>query len=380
MRLVRRINPVYALAIFLALATIAYAILTTQPNYGARTGSVFDNGPGGAGALRRAIERVGGMTTVLQGDVFAIDASRVGVVFLLEARELLTPSDVAAIRTFIRSGGTVVVASDVGLLERPLTDAFGVRFATPAAPGAYELRGPFTNPPTRLVSFDRGASLELGEHAWPVASDGRLPTIAMALEGRGALIVVGSLWPFIAEGLAYHDNGRFALTLATQALGTGRAVAFDEYHHGSHPSADLFVLIERTWPGRALLFAAAGVFVYLLMSGRRFGSPVPLDPRPPRSSLDYVRGFAGLVRRSGRGEIARRRLRRDLHTELARAQGLDPATPFERTLTAVAASDPARAARARAADTALGKRLRDDALLRTVRDIEALIGTTNARA
>ena len=101
---------------------------------------------------------------------------------------------------------------------------------------------------------------------------------------------------------------------------------------------------------------------------------MPLDPRPARSSLEYVRGFAGLVRRSGRGEIARRRLRRELHTALARASGLDPATPFERTLATVAAGNPARAARARAADEALGRPLRDDALLRTVREIQELGG------
>src|SRR5207248_9377042 len=69
----------------------------------------------------------------------------------------------------------------------------------------------------------------------------------------------------------------------------------------------------RTWLGRALLVVAGIVFIYLLWSGRRFGPPLPADPRPPRSSLDYVRGFAGLVRRSGRDEIARDR-RSEEHT------------------------------------------------------------------
>src|SRR2546428_7393983 len=127
----------------------------------------------------------------------------------------------------------------------------------------------------------------------------------------------------------------------------GRAVAFDEYHHGAHPTSDVLVLLVRTWPGRALLFAGVAGFLSLLVSGRRLGPPIPLDPRPPRSSLDYVRGFAGLVRRSGHGEIARRRLQRDLRAGLALRLGLDPATPVEHGGAAISIADRERAARAK---------------------------------
>jgi hypothetical protein len=135
------------------------------------------------------------------------------------------------------------------------------------------------------------------------------------------------------------------------------------------------VLLQNTWPGRALIFASLAGFLYLVLSGRRLGPPVPLDPRPARSSLEYIRGFAGLVRRSGRGEIARRRLRHDLRSGLARALGLDPAMPFDRVLATLAAADRERAAEARAVDDALGRRLREDQLLRTVGQIERLVKT-----
>jgi hypothetical protein len=339
---------------------------------------VYDDGPGGAAALRHAIERVGGTTKTLQGDVFAI-GSDTGVVFILGATEIVTPQDVAVVRAYLRSGGTVVVASDLGVLERPLLDVFGIGYAGASADGPHRLGGAFLDPPAAEIAFDRGGTLSLGGTALPLASDGRGTIVALAPEGRGLLVVVASLWPFLAEGLADADNGRFALGLASIALGARRDIAFDEYHHGLHPSADFMVLIERTWPGRALLFAAAALFLYLIATGRRFGVALPLDPRPPRSSLEYVRGFAGLVRRSGRGEVARRRLRRELQTGLARAAGLDPATPFERTLASIAASDPRRAAEARAADDALAHALRDDALLRTVGQIERLLRNNDAR-
>ena len=135
------------------------------------------------------------------------------------------------------------------------------------------------------------------------------------------------------------------------------------------------MLLQSTWPGRALVFACVAGFLYLVLSGRRLGPPVPLEVRPARSSLEYIRGFAGLVRRSGHGEIARRRLRRDLRGGLARGLGLDPAMPFDRVLATLGATDRERAAEARAVDDALGRRLREDQLLRTVAQIQRLVGT-----
>jgi hypothetical protein len=201
--------------------------------------------------------------------------------------------------------------------------------------------------------------------------------VALAREGTGSLIVVGSVGPFLTAELGDADNGRFALALAAPAIARGRAVAFDEYHHGVHPTTDVFVLLTRTWPGRAMVFAGVALFVYLVASGRRLGPALPLDARPPRSSLEYIRGFAGLVRRSGHGEIARRRFQRELRSALARELGLDPETPVGDIVAEIATTDRERAARVRAVDEALARPLREDALLRTVREIGLV--TANAR-
>src|SRR5439155_690422 len=80
--------------------------------------------------------------------------------------------------------------------------------------------------------------------------------------------------------------------------------------------------------------------------------------RPPRSSLEYIRGFAGLVRRSGHGEIARRRFQRELRRALARELGLDPETPIGDIVAEIATADRQRAARVRALDEALSRPLR----------------------
>jgi hypothetical protein len=374
----RRASPLYLLAALLATATIVFAFATVgaAPASSARTGSVFDEGAGGAAALRRYLEAMGASTTTVQGDRFAPDPTAASVLFILGATEAITPTDADNVKKFVAAGGTAVVATELGLLERPLLDAFDIRITGIASPGTHPLASAvFADPPARALTVDRAGSLSLGPKALALATDGRTPIAAAVREGRGTFYVVASLGPFLAAGLGQADNARLALAFAHDAVASRGAVAFDEYHHGYHPSTDALVLLQSTWPGRALVFASVAGFLYLVLSGRRLGPPVPLDPRPARSSLEYIRGFAGLVRRSGRGEIARRRLRRDLRGGLARALGLDPGLPFDRVLATLGATDRERAAEAQAVDDALGRRLREDQLLRTVGQIERLVKT-----
>ena len=372
----RRPSPLYLVALLLAVATVVFAFATvgTAPASSGRTGSVYDDGGGGAAALRRYLEAMGASTTTLQGERFAPDVSTASVLFILGATEAFTPTDAENVRKFVSAGGTAVVATDLGLFERPLLDAFGLSITGLALPGTHALSSAaFADPPARALAVDRAGSLSLGPRALALASDGRTTIAAAVREGRGTFYIVASLGPFLTAGLGQADNARVALAFAHDAVAQGGTVAFDEYHHGFHPSADVLVLMQSTWPGRALVFAVAAGFLYLVLSGRRLGPPIPLDGRPARSSLEYIRGFAGLVRRSGRGEIARRRLRRDLRGGLARALGVDPGMDFDRVLATLAAGDRQRAAEARAVDDALGRRLREDQLLRTVAQIERLV-------
>ncbi len=354
MKRLRRVHPLYYLAIVLFIAALVASALTADSSGGvARSASVYDTGPGGAAALRKYFEAMGASTTTVQGDTFAADPSEVGALFMLGPSEAFTPFDAAAVRRFVTAGGTAVLATDAGVFEGPLLDAFDVHVA-----GA----------------LGRGVTLSFGADRVPLVSASGRTIVALAREGSGLLIVVGSVAPFLTADLGEADNGRFALALAASAIASRRTVAFDEYHHGVHPTTDVLVLLTRTWPGRALLFVGVALFAYLVASGRRLGPAIPLDPRPPRSSLEYIRGFAGLVRRSGHGEIARRRFRRELRGALARELGLDPETPIGEVIADIATADRVRAAQVRALDDALARPLRDDALLRTVREIGLVIG------
>lgn len=368
----RRIDPLYVVSAALFVITIVVLAVTAggATSSDTRSGSVYDTGRGGAAAFRHYVEALGASTRTVEGDAF--DPGDARVMVMLGASELVSDADISRLKDFVRTGGTVVLATELGIYERSLLGAYGVRLAGVAAPGPHELANAvFADPAARTLAIDRGVTFAVGANADVLVSDARSPLVVAVREGSGLFIVVGSLWPFLSGGLADGDNARAMLALVKPAL--GGVLAFDEYHHGVHPSSDVMVLVEQTWAGRALVFGLIVTLLYLVLSGRRLGPPVPLTVRPPRSSLEYIRGFAGLVRRSGRGEVARRRLRADLHAGLARELGLDPATPFDRVLVALAARDRARAAEASAVDDALGRPLREDQLLRTVRSIEQLL-------
>ena len=364
-----------ALAIVLFAAAVALGIMTagTSDETGiSRSASSYDEGPGGTSVLRRYLEANGVRTTTLQSDRFVIpDAVR--MVLLLGATSEITGADVATLRAHVRAGGALVVASDLALSERGLLEAFGVRRGgAPVRPGEHEVASiALTTPLVRRLVVDVGIALDPGPAGIALVSDRAGAIVAQIREGLGTVYVVGTLAPFLNGTIGSADNGRLALALAG-AL-PGGVVAFDEYHHGLRASPDALAVLTGSWPGRSLLLAGLLGFAYLALTGRRLGPPVPLDPRPPRSSLEFVRSFGGLVRRSGRREIPQRRIREDLRTGLARQCGLDPATPAERVFEVLAGREPARALRARALDDALAGRTRDEQLLRIVAEVQDLI-------
>lgn len=364
---VDRLSILLASLFIIALVLTAASARGANPTAG-RTGSVFDEGPGGASVFRELLGSLGARTVALDNRRFAPRGSGAEVVFLLGASRFVSPTDVAALRAFADAGGRLVIATDGRIEERSVLDAFGVGSGG-AGGGGERTVDHLALAAVRRISFDRTQLLQLREGS-PLVGAGDAVLVGLVPVGKGEVIVVGGLGPFQNATIGDADNGRFAVALA--GLERGGSIAFDEYHHGYAQAEDPLALFTLTWPGRAIAAAMLVAFLYLLLSGRRLGPPVPLDPRPARSSLDFIRGFAGLIRRSGHGEIARRRLREDLRRSLARGAGLDPATDLARVLATVGASDPSRAAEAHSIDRLLAHPLRDDALLRTVTQIDRI--------
>src|SRR5437762_295536 len=229
MKRARRIDPLYVVATILTIAVLGLAVLVGANAEGQRrTASVFDQTSGGASDLRALVEALGARTVILQGERFAPRESGASVVFLLGATEFVDEEDVTAARAFLQNGGTLVVATDAGFAETALLRAFGADLSGRALSSEYDTASVLAAPArANRIVLDRGATLNLGDRWSPVARVGEQTIAAMTREGRGTVVLVSSLAPFVNALLGEGDNSRFALSLAASGFGAGHYVGFD---------------------------------------------------------------------------------------------------------------------------------------------------------
>jgi hypothetical protein len=105
----------------------------------------------------------------------------------------------------------------------------------------------------------------------------------------------------------------------------GGRILFDEYHHGFYEPPSLLGTIVQTAWGWGILYALGIAALYLLLTGRRFGRPVPLrEETRRRSSAEYVESMADLLQRGGKRGFVLRHYRESLKRRLARPYGISP--------------------------------------------------------
>lgn len=159
--------------------------------------------------------------------------------------------------------------------------------------------------------------------------------VAVALhDGAGTVILTTLRYALSNEGLKQSGNPELALSLLSQA-DPPASIWFDEWHHGVRP-ADAGAGVGlgqwlRTAPaGQAILYTFGVVFLWLLLSGRRFGRPVPLQSsRPRRAPAEHGRALANLSRRAGHTGTVREYYRHRLKTQLGYRYGLSATVPDE---------------------------------------------------
>jgi hypothetical protein len=125
-------------------------------------------------------------------------------------------------------------------------------------------------------------------------------------------------------GLRNGDTARFVYRQVVAPV-AGQNVSFDELHHSFAPGAPgpatINTLLFETPPGRAVIYASLLTFVYLLLSGRRLGPPVPA--RQPsevqRTMYEHVQMLANLYRRARQLRVVRDAFNRHYARLIARS-------------------------------------------------------------
>jgi hypothetical protein len=318
------------------LATILLAALFAVTVYGAAQqspeenyppGSIYSRQPTGARALKVWLDELGYETTTLEGGRFFPDET-VDLILLLSPSEMLAENHVSILERWVRQGGTLVYAGDDFFVSNQLLEKFELDFEWLEQPveRLALIQPALDATPVRDARVNAQAAWKprRNDYVTHMAAAGK-PALISFRYGEGQVFAITSVEPFTNEGL--QDAGNAALVQNLILAGAGRAgqVAFDEYHHGFQetPSIRTWLVSSRT--GWAVLYSLLAVFAFLVVSGRRFGQPVPLPEHiARRTTAEYIHALANLKRRAGRRQTVLTHYKDRLKRHLGRACGIDP--------------------------------------------------------
>jgi hypothetical protein len=280
-------------------------------------GSSYSTEPLGAQALYEWTGAVGGTPSRLQ-EAVVDDADPPASVLVLQPETVIDPAARQAFDTVPERGGTLVVAGD-SLAWTLYARQLGITVEP--------IRGGTTSVSTADGQLDLNVQARYrveADDASPVLEDGQGNWIALRRPYRnGSLIVIATPEPLLNRSLGDDQVARFVYR---ELLTNASTIAFDEAHHSfmppNTPGAPVTVeqLVLNTPAGRALLYAAAVVFVFLLLTGRRLGPPLvghgPTETR--RTMYEHVQMLANLYRRAGQFGVVRAAFARHYQREAAR--------------------------------------------------------------
>ena len=287
--------------------------------------NVHSSAPDGTRALSLWLNDLGYQSRTLEYEPFRLTADA-RVMFLLFPTLDPTKQQITDIDAWVRQGGTLVVASD---RSDSLLTHYGVA-ATPSLRQPISVRPVqplLLNPPLQQVTIDTYGSLDFQNPAWvPLLGEttsGRVVAGLLA-QGKGRVVVLSTGDPFSNAGLEQPGNAFLVLNLLA-GVSPGSAVVIDEYHHGFTEQGTLtYRLVHEPW-GWAILYLAFVLFIYVALSGRRFGSVVkPYVQGTRRARAEYATTLAALLQQGEHREWLRERYIEQLKRRLGARFRLRP--------------------------------------------------------
>jgi hypothetical protein len=322
----------------------------------------FSSEPDGGKGLSLWLKEIGYFVRT-DAPVTYLPPPGVGLALLLEPTERITESEWETLDVWIDDGGALLLAGN-GFLATEAIGHFGfaLNFIEEST-GSGSIQTPLLTSPVveKPVRIETKVYLVGGADALPYVvhlADGTSPVVLSFEKGDGLVILSSDPSVFSNAGLKVDGVPEFTLNLVAAAAARTGAVKdgvwFDEWHHGIRTASETRIGLSQwllhTPTGQALLFAAAVIYVALLLQGRPFGKPVPIPKSSARRTpLEYITALANLSRKAGhradvlnqyylllkRGLGHRYRIRADLPDEewVAHLSRVYPELPQQELLT-----------------------------------------------
>ena len=375
----------------LGLIVVLFAILIGFTIFGpgrnqaeteGRPGSAHSAGESGALALQRWLGELGYQARNLEYSRWSIPDDAAALLVIGPTQVPFTEAEAEETLRWVRQGGTLVLLTPTPSLlsgRNELLDALSARVVVPEdaqpAPTMEAVQPLLFSPPVGSVPAESDAALELDRDDWaPLLRTGNGDSLVGIQEGNGYIYLGTAPFPLTNAGLREEGSGALALNLLARAP-AGSTVLFDEYHHGYRDTPTLRNVAFRQGWGWAIVYALGVVVLYIVLTGRRFGRPVPLRADVARrSSAEYIQSLAGLLRRGGKREYVLRHYHNALKRRLARPYGFVPPEDdavFVAELQRRRALDDAQAAQLGTLLRRLRSTRGDEELVRLVREADA---------
>lgn len=300
--------------------------------------TTHSSAPGGALALLRWTQALGYDARRLEYRAFELD-EQTRALFILGPVVTINRTEAMIVLDWVAAGGTLILAEDTprvfgggNALLRELDielrayagDADG-GVLSEAIETAPVLQPALSDPPLREVQARTSLIIETERDdvaALVGVPDG--PVLVGLRHGQGYVYVSSAVFPFTNDGLDEEQNFALVLNLLRRVPEDAR-ILFDEYHHGFFTPPSLRSIILGSPWGWALIYALGVVAAYLVLTGRRFGRPIPLrEEIARRSSAEYVESMADLFRRGGKRGFVLKHYYTAFKRRLARPYGLNP--------------------------------------------------------
>jgi hypothetical protein len=296
--------------------------------------TTHSSGPEGAQALYAWTRAMGYDGRRLEYRDFALDEQDAALI-MLNPNQPINRTRSRVILDWVAGGGTLILADDStaffgapnALLEELKFDT-AVYSTTELIQQAAPAQPTLDQPPAGTVQLQTGRVLVPAREDYiKLMGPPDAVVVAGVKIGAGYAYLSAATYPFTNEGLRDPENAALVLNMLRRVPAGGR-IQFDEYHHGFFtPPSTTRVLLGNPW-GWGAAYALVVIALYLMLSGRRFGRPVPLaEEVGRRSSAEYVASMADLFQRGGKRAYILRHYHAAAKRRLARRDGVNPRLP-----------------------------------------------------
>ncbi len=321
------------IGLFLALVLfIAYGP-GRQPPAPASAPTTHSTSEEGAQALYEWVGRMGYEPERLEYREFSLEQSDSALI-ILSPPQAVTPEQARTTLDWVEQGGTLILADDTSALlgdNNALLAELKVNIQVYTGTVVIEQAAPLQ--PALDQPLVSSANVQAGRVLAPQRND-YAPLLGTPNEllvagihyGAGYVYMSATSYPFTNGGLRDEQNARLVLNMLRRVPPGGR-ILFDEIHHGYiQPPSTTTTVLGTPW-GWAGTYAILAIAAYLVLSGRRFGRPIPLaEETQRRSSAEYIESIADLLQRGGKRAYVMQHYHQSIKRRLARSSGINPAT------------------------------------------------------